>query len=132
MTDTFLFNRNLWVAVIPSDLTNNRYVKDVPPTIHVHQTQQQSVIKALRGGGHFLLALSSAMGDGWERPSPYFTGADETGVWAADTIPIGDEFGDTHVARVGSRYLALFLESAVNEYHEIIGVITPKGFILPE
>jgi hypothetical protein len=131
MTDTFLFNRNLWVAVVPSTLTDSIYLKDVPHTIYVHTTQQQAVIKALRGGGQFLLALSSAMGDGWERPSPYFKDVDETGVWAADTIPIGDQFGDTHVACVGSRYLVLFLESAVNEYHEIIGVITPKGFTLP-
>jgi hypothetical protein len=132
MSDVFLFERNLWIAVVPSTLSRSIYVADVPDTLYVHNTQQQAVIHALRRGGHFLLPLSSAFGDGWNRPSPYFKDVDETGMWAADVIPIGDKFGDTHIARVGSRYLVLFLESAVNEYHEIIGVIMPKGFILPE
>ena len=131
MSNTILFNRNLWVAVIPSTLTDSIYVGDVPHTLHFHQTQHQAVIHALQRGGHFLLPLSSAFGDGWNRPSPYFKDVDETGVWAADTIPIGDQFGDTHVARVGNRHLVLFLESAIGEHNMIVGTILPPGFTLP-
>jgi hypothetical protein len=132
MSDTFLFNRNLWVAVVPSTLSDNIYVREVPHTLYFHQTQHQAVIDALRGGSDFLTSVSGAMGDGWQRSSPYFKGADVTGVWHVDVMPIGSKFGDTHVARVGNRHLVLFVEVAADEDGIITQDILPPGFTLPE
>jgi hypothetical protein len=128
MDNLIQFNRHTWVGVIPSTLTDNRYSTEVPRVLYFHDTQVDAVRRALRRGSNFLMSVSCAMGDGWSRPSAYFSGADETGTWSVDVIPIGNEFGDTHIGRVGRNYLVLFLELEVDENHEIIGVIPPKGF----
>ena len=128
MGNIIQFNNHTWVGVIPSTLTDNYYITEVPTRLYFHDTQVDSVTTALRHGSNFLMSVSCAMGDGWGRPSAYFSGADATGTWSADVIPIGSEFGDTHVGRVGDNYLVLFLELEVDNNHEIIGVIPPKGF----